>query len=136
MPCWPELFHVTRDDQWERNAESYQLFRQIWRQDKVTAAPRFRPELRDAEMWPQPLQQPIRIWHGSATSRDSVDLAAMATRFSPRTSPTPSSPTPSWSTTTASGGSITGTPPPVRSSAPAPPASRTRLGTSLHAARI
>ena len=40
-----ELFHVTTEDQWDRNAESYELFRQIWRQDKVTAATRFRPPL-------------------------------------------------------------------------------------------
>ena len=26
-----ELFNVTPDDQWDRNAESYELFRQIWR---------------------------------------------------------------------------------------------------------
>ncbi|ACU72696.1 Luciferase-like monooxygenase [Catenulispora acidiphila DSM 44928] len=71
-----ELFHVTPEDQWDRNAESYELFRRIWRNDKVSASPRFRPELRDAEVWPRPLQQPIRIWHGSATSRESVDLAA------------------------------------------------------------
>ncbi|ADI12595.1 Luciferase-like monooxygenase [Streptomyces bingchenggensis BCW-1] len=71
-----ELFHVTPEDQWERNAESYEVFRQIWRQDKVTAQTRFRPELTDAEVWPRPLQQPIRVWHGSATSKESVDLAA------------------------------------------------------------
>lgn len=71
-----ELFHVTPEDQWERNAESYELFRRIWREDHVTASPKFRPELRDAEVWPRPLQQPIRVWHGSATSRESVDLAA------------------------------------------------------------
>ncbi|MYS23031.1 Flavin-dependent oxidoreductase, luciferase family (includes alkanesulfonate monooxygenase SsuD and methylene tetrahydromethanopterin reductase) [Streptomyces sp. DvalAA-14] len=71
-----ELFHVTTEDQWDRNAESYELFRRIWRQDKVTADPRFRPQLKDAEVWPRPLQQPIRVWHGSATSRASVDLAA------------------------------------------------------------
>jgi alkanesulfonate monooxygenase SsuD/methylene tetrahydromethanopterin reductase-like flavin-dependent oxidoreductase (luciferase family) len=71
-----ELFHVTPDDQWDRNAESYELFRDIWRQDKVTATPRFRPPLTDAEVWPRPLQQPIRVWHGSATSQASVDLAA------------------------------------------------------------
>ncbi|MFC4036230.1 LLM class flavin-dependent oxidoreductase [Streptomyces polygonati] len=71
-----DLFQVTTDDQWERNAESYELFRQIWRQDKVSASPRFRPELRDAEVWPRPLQRPVRVWHGSATSRESVDLAA------------------------------------------------------------
>ncbi|TDU02658.1 alkanesulfonate monooxygenase SsuD/methylene tetrahydromethanopterin reductase-like flavin-dependent oxidoreductase (luciferase family) [Streptomyces sp. 846.5] len=71
-----ELFQVTPEDQWDRNAESYELFRQIWRNDKVTASPKFRPELMDAEVWPRPFQQPVRVWHGSATSRESVDLAA------------------------------------------------------------
>ncbi|MFD8542259.1 LLM class flavin-dependent oxidoreductase [Streptomyces sp. NPDC059649] len=71
-----ELFHVTPEDQWERNAESYEVFRQIWRQDKVTAATRFRPPLTDAEVWPRPYQRPVRVWHGSATSKESVDLAA------------------------------------------------------------
>ena len=71
-----DLFAVTTDDQWARNAESYELFRQIWRNPAVTASPRFRPALQDAEVWPRPLQQPIRVWHGSATSRESVDLAA------------------------------------------------------------
>ena len=71
-----ELFHVTAEDQWDRNAESYELFRRIWRRSQVTASPRFRPSLLDAEVWPRPLQQPIRVWHGSATSRESVDLAA------------------------------------------------------------
>jgi alkanesulfonate monooxygenase SsuD/methylene tetrahydromethanopterin reductase-like flavin-dependent oxidoreductase (luciferase family) len=71
-----ELFSVTPEDQWERNAESYELFRQIWRNPTVTATPRFRPPLHQAEVWPRPLQQPIRVWHGSATSRESVDLAA------------------------------------------------------------
>jgi alkanesulfonate monooxygenase SsuD/methylene tetrahydromethanopterin reductase-like flavin-dependent oxidoreductase (luciferase family) len=71
-----ELFGVTEADQWDRNAESYELFRRIWRQPRVTAAPRFRPSLDDAEVWPRPLQQPVRVWHGSATSTASVDLAA------------------------------------------------------------
>ncbi|MGW2237717.1 LLM class flavin-dependent oxidoreductase [Streptomyces sp. NPDC001759] len=71
-----ELFQVTPEDQWDRNAESYEVFRQIWRQDKVTADTRFRPALTDAEVWPRPYQRPIRVWHGSATSKESVDLAA------------------------------------------------------------
>jgi len=71
-----ELFHVTPDDQWDRNAESYELFRTIWHDGQVTASPRFRPSLHEAEVWPRPLQQPIRVWHGSATSKESVDLAA------------------------------------------------------------
>ncbi|MEU0820985.1 LLM class flavin-dependent oxidoreductase [Streptomyces mirabilis] len=71
-----DLFDVTPEDQWDRNAESYEVFRTIWRQDKVTAGTRFRPQLKDAEVWPRPYQQPIRVWHGSATSKESVDLAA------------------------------------------------------------
>ncbi|WP_026425233.1 LLM class flavin-dependent oxidoreductase [Actinokineospora inagensis] len=71
-----ELFHVTPEDQWDRNAEGYELFRRLWREDKVTWSGKFRPDLVDAEVWPRPLQQPIRVWHGSATSRDSVELAA------------------------------------------------------------
>ncbi len=72
-----ELFNVTPEDQWARNAESYEVFRALWRQDKVSAETRFRPPLHEAEVWPRPLQQPIRVWHGSATSRESVDLAAV-----------------------------------------------------------
>jgi len=71
-----DLFHVTPQDQWDRNAEGYELFRMLWRQDKVTWSGRFRPSLTEAEVWPRPLQRPIRVWHGSATSKDSVDLAA------------------------------------------------------------
>ncbi|MFI9155042.1 LLM class flavin-dependent oxidoreductase [Streptomyces sp. NPDC053367] len=71
-----DLFQVTPEDQWERNAESYEVFRRLWREDRVTADTRFRPPLKDAETWPRPYQQPLRVWHGSATSRESVDLAA------------------------------------------------------------
>jgi alkanesulfonate monooxygenase SsuD/methylene tetrahydromethanopterin reductase-like flavin-dependent oxidoreductase (luciferase family) len=71
-----QLFHVTPEDQWDRNRESYELFRRLWREPKVTWQGRFRPSLTGAETWPRPLQQPIRVWHGSATSRASVDLAA------------------------------------------------------------
>ncbi|MFB6808160.1 LLM class flavin-dependent oxidoreductase [Streptomyces sp. NPDC056387] len=71
-----ELFHVTPEDQWERNSESYELFRRIWHEDKVTAEPRFRPALTGAEVLPRPYQRTLRVWHGSATSRESVDLAA------------------------------------------------------------
>ncbi|MFG1924448.1 LLM class flavin-dependent oxidoreductase [Cryptosporangium sp. NPDC048952] len=71
-----ELFSVTTDDQWDRNIESYELFRRLWREDKITWSGRFRPPLENAEVWPEPLQRPIRVWHGSATSRESVDVAA------------------------------------------------------------
>ena len=71
-----KLFHVTAEDQWDRNREAYELFRRLWREDKVTWSGRYRPSLTDAETWPRPLQRPVRVWHGSATSRESVDLAA------------------------------------------------------------
>ncbi|MEU7746428.1 LLM class flavin-dependent oxidoreductase [Nonomuraea sp. NPDC049158] len=71
-----QLFHVTPEDQWDRNREGYDLFRRLWREDKVTWSGRFRPALTEAETWPRPLQRPIRVWHGSATSKESVDLAA------------------------------------------------------------
>ena len=71
-----KLFHVTTDDQWDRNKEGYELFTRLWREERVTWSGRFRPSLDDAETWPRPLQQPIRIWHGSATSKASVELAA------------------------------------------------------------
>jgi len=71
-----ELFHVTTSDQWERNREGYELFRLLWDSDDVTWSGTFRPNLVHAKALPRPLQPRIRIWHGSATSTDSVDLAA------------------------------------------------------------
>ncbi|MET0451240.1 MAG: LLM class flavin-dependent oxidoreductase [Mycobacterium sp.] len=71
-----QLFHVTTADQWDRNREGYELFRALWDSDQVTWSGSFRPSLRDAKAVPRPLQQRIRIWHGSATSTESVDLAA------------------------------------------------------------
>ena len=71
-----ELFHVTAADQWDRNREGYELFRLLWGSEDVTWSGRFRPPLSHAKALPRPLQERIRIWHGSATSRDSVDLVA------------------------------------------------------------
>ncbi|MGO4616498.1 LLM class flavin-dependent oxidoreductase [Nocardia sp. 2YAB30] len=71
-----QLFHVTTDDQWDRNREGYELLRALWASDSVTWAGRFRPPLQEAKALPRPCQPKIRIWHGSATSRESVELAA------------------------------------------------------------
>lgn len=70
------LYHVTTEDQWDRNREGYELFRALWDSDEVTWSGRFRPPLTAAKALPRPWQPRIRIWHGSATSRDSVELAA------------------------------------------------------------
>jgi alkanesulfonate monooxygenase SsuD/methylene tetrahydromethanopterin reductase-like flavin-dependent oxidoreductase (luciferase family) len=71
-----ELFQVTTADQWDRNREGYELFRLLWESEHVTWSGQFRPALVNAKALPRPLQSRIRIWHGSATSTDSVDLAA------------------------------------------------------------
>jgi alkanesulfonate monooxygenase SsuD/methylene tetrahydromethanopterin reductase-like flavin-dependent oxidoreductase (luciferase family) len=71
-----DLFHVTTADQWDRTREGYELFRALWDSDDVSWSGRFRPKLVNAKALPRPLQEKIRIWHGSATSTDSVDLAA------------------------------------------------------------
>ncbi len=71
-----KLFHVTAEDQWERNREGYDLLRLLWENESVTWSGRFRPPLTEAKALPRPLQPRLRIWHGSATSRDSVELAA------------------------------------------------------------
>src|ERR1700744_1498499 len=71
-----ELFHVTTDDQWDRNREGYELFRLLWDSDDVTWSGRFRPPLVNAQTLPRPLQSRIRVWHGRGKSKDSVALAA------------------------------------------------------------
>ncbi|MEU4600037.1 LLM class flavin-dependent oxidoreductase [Nocardia sp. NPDC023988] len=71
-----QLYHVTTEDQWDRNREGYELLRALWNRDEVTWSGRFRPPLTDARALPRPLQPKLRIWHGSATSRESVELAA------------------------------------------------------------
>jgi alkanesulfonate monooxygenase SsuD/methylene tetrahydromethanopterin reductase-like flavin-dependent oxidoreductase (luciferase family) len=73
-----ELFNVTPEDQWERNAESYELLRRIWRSPAVTATPRFRPALHEAEVWPRPLR-----W--SARARPAITRPATPGTRSPRT---------------------------------------------------
>ncbi|MFI6870812.1 LLM class flavin-dependent oxidoreductase [Nocardia sp. NPDC050406] len=71
-----KLFHVTTADQWERNREGYELFRKLWASEHVTWVGQFRPSLTDAKALPRPWQPHLRIWHGSATSRESAEFAA------------------------------------------------------------
>ncbi|HJF15385.1 MAG TPA: LLM class flavin-dependent oxidoreductase [Enteractinococcus helveticum] len=70
-----DLFDITEDEQWDRNRESYEVFHQLWRNNKITWTGTIRPPLQDAEVWPLPYQKHLRVWHGSATSTQSVDLA-------------------------------------------------------------
>lgn len=77
-PEQTELFGFSREgtEQWDRLRENYLLLRRLWTEDRVTWSGRFRPPLVNASVRPRPLQSPPRIWHGSATSKGSVELAA------------------------------------------------------------
>ncbi|MGW1178041.1 LLM class flavin-dependent oxidoreductase [Kitasatospora sp. NPDC002543] len=70
------LFGLPEERQWEALAENYALLRRLWREEKVTWEGSTRPPLKEATVSPRPLQDPIPVWHGSATSTRSTDLAA------------------------------------------------------------
>ena len=70
------VFGYTNDDQWDRNRENYELLHRLLREERVTWSGRYRPPLHEFTARPRPLQQPIRVWHGSATSTLSTELAA------------------------------------------------------------
>ena len=81
-----DLFHVTPEDQWDRNAESYEVFRRLWQDNKITYDTRFRPPL------PRPRcgRGPCSGRSGSGTAAPparsrSTWRPATATRCSPRT---------------------------------------------------
>ncbi len=71
-----KVFGYTNDDQWERNRENYELLHRLLREEHVTWNGVYRPALQSFTSRPRPVQQPIRVWHGSATSTQSTDLAA------------------------------------------------------------
>jgi alkanesulfonate monooxygenase SsuD/methylene tetrahydromethanopterin reductase-like flavin-dependent oxidoreductase (luciferase family) len=81
-PEQAELFGIGRTDAWDTIAENYRLLRALWSGEQVTWSPREDiPSIRTsplvaARIQPQPLQDKIRIWHGSATAERSVELAA------------------------------------------------------------
>ncbi|MDH6133509.1 alkanesulfonate monooxygenase SsuD/methylene tetrahydromethanopterin reductase-like flavin-dependent oxidoreductase (luciferase family) [Kitasatospora sp. MAA4] len=70
------LFGLEEEQQWSHLAENYGLLHRLWREEKVTWAGTTRPPLTGVTTHPRPLQQPVPVWHGSATSEQSTDLAA------------------------------------------------------------
>ncbi|KNX37965.1 LLM class flavin-dependent oxidoreductase [Luteipulveratus halotolerans] len=71
------LFGYDLEGQWDRNREKYELLRRLLHEENVTWSGRYRPDLVDATTQPRPLQQPsIPVWHGSASSTESTELAA------------------------------------------------------------
>ncbi|MEE1824557.1 LLM class flavin-dependent oxidoreductase [Streptomyces sp. BE20] len=71
-----DLFGLPEDRQWDALAENYGLLRRLWREEKVSWEGTTRPALKEVTTWPRPYQTPIPVWHGSATSTLSTELAA------------------------------------------------------------
>lgn len=70
------LFGIKEEEQWEALAEKYDLFKRLWHEENVTWEGKFRTPLTQVTTEPRPLQKNIRIWHGSASSKLSTELAA------------------------------------------------------------
>jgi len=70
------LFGLDLADQWELLAEKYALLRRLWAGERVSWSGRFRPPLEEVTTLPRPYAGTPRVWHGSATSLTSVELAA------------------------------------------------------------
>ncbi|MBP0448169.1 LLM class flavin-dependent oxidoreductase [Kitasatospora sp. RG8] len=71
-----DLFGLPEERQWDALAENYGLLHRLWREEKVSWEGSTRPPLKEVTTSPRPLQDPIPVWHGSATSEQSTDLAA------------------------------------------------------------
>lgn len=80
-PEQAELFGVGRTDAWDTLDTNYRLLRQLWSGEPVTwDPPQDTPSIRHTPLsavtvFPPPQQRRIRVWHGSATSERSVELA-------------------------------------------------------------
>jgi len=70
------LFGIAEEQQWDSLAERYALLRRLWSEEEVTWEGRYRPPLDRVTTQPRPLQRPIPVWHGSASSTRSTELAA------------------------------------------------------------
>lgn len=71
------LFGRDPADRYALQEENYELLRRLWSEERVTWSGAFRTPLTEATTLPRPHQRPPTIWHGSATSERSVELAAL-----------------------------------------------------------
>lgn len=71
-----DLFGLDESRQWDLQKEKYELLRRLWREEHVDWEGEFRPALKDVTTVPRPYAGPPRVWHGSATSLNSPELAA------------------------------------------------------------
>ena len=62
--------------QYEYLTENYELLKLLISEENVKWVGTHRPSLEDATTLPRPFDGPFRIWHGSATSFEAVELAA------------------------------------------------------------
>jgi len=70
------LFGRKVEDQWDLLEENYELLKALFGDQPVDFTGRFRSSLEQVTTSPRPYQSSIRIWHGSATSLRSAELAA------------------------------------------------------------
>ncbi|MFP9130602.1 LLM class flavin-dependent oxidoreductase [Niallia sp. BSM11] len=70
------LFGITEEEQWESLSERYDLLKRLWAEESVTWNGKYRAPLENVTIEPRPYQKRIPIWHGSASSTASTELAA------------------------------------------------------------
>ncbi|PKG22870.1 LLM class flavin-dependent oxidoreductase [Niallia nealsonii] len=70
------LFGISEEEQWESLAERYELLKRLWKEECVSWSGKYRPPLQEVTIEPRPYQKVIPIWHGSASSKMSTELAA------------------------------------------------------------
>ncbi|MFD7549898.1 LLM class flavin-dependent oxidoreductase [Streptomyces sp. NPDC059578] len=71
-----DLFGLDEARQWDLQKEKYELLRRLWREEGVDWEGEFRPPLKAVTTVPRPFAGAPRVWHGSATSLNSPELAA------------------------------------------------------------
>ncbi len=70
------LFGITEEEQWMSMAERYELLKHLWNEENVSWEGKYRTPLNNVTTEPRPFQTQIPIWHGSASSPLSTELAA------------------------------------------------------------
>jgi alkanesulfonate monooxygenase SsuD/methylene tetrahydromethanopterin reductase-like flavin-dependent oxidoreductase (luciferase family) len=71
-----EIFGIDPTEQWNLNRDKYGLLRRLLDEFDVDWEGSFRPPLSSVTTTPRPFQPRLPIWHGSATSTESTELAA------------------------------------------------------------
>lgn len=70
------LFGISEEEQWESLDERYYLLKRLWNEENVTWQGKYRTPIKNVTTQPRPFQKQIPIWHGSASSKISTELAA------------------------------------------------------------